>query len=58
MIKTQRFNWEQLFKRYPNRWLPVYNGEGKSIDTLVEVHDTETGNIWCRIDNDRWMAMN
>jgi hypothetical protein len=52
MIKTQTMDWKKLFITQPNRWLPVYNGS-----TLVEVHDTETGNVWFDIGNNRWMLM-
>ena len=57
MIRTQKFNWEILFRRYPQRWLPVYENDKKCIDNLIEVHDTQTGEVWCRLDNNRWMAM-
>ena len=54
MIQEHIKDWKRLFKMYPDRYLKVYD----KADELVEVHDTENGNIWFRIDESRWMFVN
>jgi hypothetical protein len=43
-----------MFKQNPHRWIPIYNKD----KVLVEVCDTETGNMWYSIGGDRWMYIN
>jgi len=52
MIKTEHINWLKLFKQNPHRWLPVYKDKD-----LVEVHDTETSNVWFNVGGNRWMVI-
>jgi len=51
MLQPKSMNWEKLFKQNPHRWLPVYDNQKH----LIEVHDTETGNVWFEVDSERWM---
>ena len=50
MITTNK-DWKIVIEQDPNRNIAVYDQKTKE---LIEVHDKENGNIWFRIDNDRW----
>ena len=51
MFQPKSMNWDKMFKQNPNRWLPIYDNQHH----LVEVCDTETGNMWYNIGDNRWM---
>ena len=51
MVELKRIDWESAFKRQPKRYLKVFD---KDTNELVEVHDTDTGNVWIKINNE-WM---
>ena len=52
MVEFKQIEWDHLFKQSPDRYLRVYD---EDTDELTEVHDKENGNIWSRIDGNRWM---
>jgi len=51
-MEIKSINWEQMFKMYPNRFLPVYDDN----KNLIEVYDKDTGNSWFKLGNNdnRW----
>ena len=55
MVKTKKIDWDELFKMNPTRYLKVYSNETKE---LIEVHDTENGNVWFKITDGTWMFVN
>ena len=54
-MMIRNMNWDELIKANPKRYLTVYD---KNTHELIEVHDTENGNVWSRIDENRWMFIN
>jgi len=54
MIQPKSMNWSKMFKQNPHRWIPVYSKD----NVLVEVCDTETGNMWYCVGENRWMYIN
>lgn len=53
-MNIKEINWEILFKRYPERYLRVFDEETKE---LAEVHDRDNGSVWIRIKNNEWMCI-
>lgn len=51
-MNITNIDWNRVFKQNPKRYLRVFDEKSKE---LVEVHDLDTGNIWFRIDEKRWM---
>jgi hypothetical protein len=52
-LGTENINWNDKIKRDKNRYYTVYNEDGK----LIEVHDLKTGDIWFKVDMNRWMRL-